>query len=409
MDPVTGILIMLLCLALEAFFSGSEIGVVSADRAKLLHAAENGSRGARLALQMLQKPEWLLSTTLVGTNLAIVTNTTVATIVVVGVFGEEYGWLAALIVAPLTWVFGEIVAKSAFQQNADVITPRIIPFIKFASYVFYPLLIAFAFLTRSMARLSGKDESNVFTIREEITSLMQVQSTHGDIDPEEQNMIRRVFEFGETAVTEVFIPLIDVVGVPSVATCEEAIRIGTESSHRHLPVYEERVDYIVGVLDTLRLIGVSPDEPIDAYISPVRFVPSTQSIENLLLDMRMSMQSMAVVVDEYGGADGVVTIEDLLEEVVGEIVDEHDDAEPHQFIDRIDRRNLLVNARIAIDDLFNATGIELPQGNYETLGGFLADLAQYIPQPGTELQYRKFNFTIEEASQQAVQQVRITW
>ena len=409
MDPATGIFIMLLCLGLEAFFSGSEIGIVSADRAKLLHQAENGSRGARLALQMLQKPEWLLSTTLVGTNVAIVTNTTVATILVVDVFGDEFGWLAALIVAPLTWVFGEIVAKSAFQQKADVITPRVVGYIKFASYVFYPLLFAFSFLTRLMTRGSGRDGRNVFTIREEITALMQVQSLEGDIDPEEQSMIRRVFDFGETKVSEVLVPLVDVVGVPSTANCAEAVRIATGSSHRHLPVYEDRIDHIVGVLDSLSLMGIDPEEPIESFVAKVRFVPGSQSIENLLLSMRISMQSLAVVVDEYGGADGIVSIEDLLEEVVGEIVDEHDEAEAHQMIEKLDRHLIRVNARISIDDLMEATAVALPEGNYETLGGFLTDLAQDIPEQGSVLRYRKFSFTIDQVSEQAIQSVTIQW
>ncbi len=125
MDILVALLIMVICLMAEAFFSGSEIGIVSADRLKLRHQAAKGSRGARLALRMLEKPEWLLSTTLVGTNIAVVTNTTIATALVIQVFGEQYGWLAILLVAPLIWIFGEIVPKSVFQQRADSLTPRV--------------------------------------------------------------------------------------------------------------------------------------------------------------------------------------------------------------------------------------------------------------------------------------------
>jgi Mg2+/Co2+ transporter CorB len=141
--PVT-ILIMLICLAAEAFFSGSEIGVVSADRMQLRHKAAQGSRGARLALVMLEKPEWLLSTTLVGTNISVVTNTTMATALMIHLFGEQYAWLAIIIVAPLIWIFGEIVAKSVFQQRADAITPVAIFVIRGASYLFLPILALFS-------------------------------------------------------------------------------------------------------------------------------------------------------------------------------------------------------------------------------------------------------------------------
>ncbi len=409
MDPVIGIPIMFACLAFEAFFSGSEIGIISADRAKLLHEAENGSRGARLALEMLQKPEWLLSITLIGTNIAIVTNTTVATMLVVDAFGEGRGWLAAVIVAPLTWVFGEIVAKSAFQQNADIITPKVIGFIKLVSYVFFPLLLAFSFLTRLLARLSGKDESNPFTIREEITSLMQMKTMSGDIEPAEQNMIRRIFEFRNTAVDEVLVPLIDVIGVSHTATCGDVARTAAAHSFRRLTVYEDRVDNIVGVLDSLDVLGVDPNLPIEKFMAPARFVPGSQSIEELLVTLRDASLQMAVVVDEYGGAEGIVLIEDVLEQVVGEIVDEHDIAEPHQMVEKIGRHELRVNARIDVGELAETTAVHLPEGNYETLGGFLIDLAREIPTVGSTVRYRKYTFVIEQVSDRAIQQVSIRW
>ncbi len=136
--PLT-LLIMLICLIAEGFFSGSEIGIVSADRMKLRHQAAKGSKGAKLALEMLKNPEWLLSTTLVGTNIAVVTNTTMATALMIQLFGAGYSWLAVVIVAPLIWVFGEIVPKSVFQQQADIITPRAIFVLKACSILFFPI------------------------------------------------------------------------------------------------------------------------------------------------------------------------------------------------------------------------------------------------------------------------------
>jgi putative hemolysin len=409
MDPVTGIFIMVLCLALEAFFSGSEIGIVSADRAKLLHQAEQGSQGARLALEMLKKPSWLLSTTLVGTNVAIVTNTTVATMLAVSMFGEKLGWVAAIVVAPLSWVFGEIVAKSVFQHYADSLTPKVIGFVKFSSYIFFPILVAFSFVTGLLARLSGKDESNLFTIREEISALMQMQSLKGDIDPEEQVMIRRVFEFHDTSVAEVLVPLIDVIGVEDTATCGEAAAIAAKHAHHRLTVYHERVDNIVGALDALELIGADSAAPIAPLIRPVRFVPGSQNVEELLLALRKSSKRMAVIVDEYGGVEGIVTVKDLLEEVVGEISDEQDEGEALQMIEKLGRNKLRVNARIDIQKLAKATPVQLPDGNYETLGGFLIDLAHDIPEEGSSVKYRKYTFDIEKVSDRAILQVIIKW
>lgn len=409
MDPVTALLIMLLCLVLEAFFSDSEIGIVSADRAKLLHKAEQRSRGTQLALEMLKKPEWLLSTTLVGTNISIVTNTTVTTMLVVSVFGDGWGWLAAAIVAPLSWVFGEIVAKNAFQHHADTITPKVIGLVRFASYIFFPILVVFGFPTRFLARLSGQSESNPFTIREEIDSLMQMKSVSGDVDPEEQSMIRRIFEFHDTSVSEVLTPLIDVIGIPDSATCGQAAKVAVQYSHHRLPVYRERVDNVVGILNALDLLGADRDDTISQFVSPVRFIPASQNVEELLVTLRMSSQRMAVVVDEYGGIDGIVTIKDLLEEVVGEITDEHDVDESQQMIEKINEKCVRVNARIDIRDLARATPVNLPDGNYETLGGFLIDLAREIPEVGSVVKYRKFEFSIEEVSDRTIRRVGIKW
>ncbi len=269
--------VMVACLLAEGFFSGSEIGVVSADRVKLRHAAGQGSRGARLALKMLKKPEWLLSTTLVGTNISVVTNTTMATALMIQLFGESGSWLAVVLVAPLIWVFGEIVPKSIFQQRADSLTPRVIFPLRFFSYLFFPVLVVFSRLTMMLAKLLGDKTGvhNPFTLREEISMLMQMSSDGGDIQSHEKSMIRRLFDFEETPVREVMMPLIDVVGVEQDATCGEAIRVAREQSHKRLPVYSKRVDQIVGVLDTLELLGIDQDITIKQFVKPADYVPAS--------------------------------------------------------------------------------------------------------------------------------------
>ncbi len=265
MEIALTLFIMLSCLIVEGFFSGSEIAMVSADRMKLRHEAAKGAKGARLALDMLKKPEWLLSTTLVGTNIAVVTNTTMATALMIQVFdGPGYSWLAVVLVAPLIWIFGEIVPKSVFQQRADTFTPRIIFALKFFSYLFYPILVVFSSLAKLLARLVGDSagDENPFTLREEIKTLMQMSTEEGDIEPMEQDMIRRLFNFGETTVREVMMPLIDVVAIEQGSNCRDALKVATEKSHVRIPVYHERVDHIVGILNTMELLGVDDEQPI---------------------------------------------------------------------------------------------------------------------------------------------------
>jgi CBS domain containing-hemolysin-like protein len=401
---------ILFCLLMEAFFSGSEIGVVSADQIKLRHAAAKGSRGARLALEMLKKPEWLLSTTLVGTNIAVVCNTTLTTALMIEFFGEQNSWFAIVMVAPLIWIFGEIVPKSIFQQRADTITPRAIFLLRFASYVFFPILVVFSLITRMVTWLFGKSSQNPFTLREEILTMLQMPAPEGDIQPVEMTMIQRIFTFSETTAYEVMVPLIDVVAIEQGATCDEALEPAHKKAHIRLLVYAERVDKVVGVLNVLELLGVDPQEPILPFVHEVRFVPASKNVSELLMDLRKDGDTVAVVVDEFGGAEGLVTIEDIMEEVVEEMQDEYDVKEKSsQWVRKIAKKDYRVSARIEIDTLEEELDIRLPKGKYATLGGFLIEKAGEIPGPGTIVRSKGITFTIEHSTPQAIQEIRVTW
>lgn len=410
MEWVWTLITMLVCLLLEGFFSGSEIALISADQMKLRHDAAKGSRGARIALRMLKRPEWLLSTTLVGTNVAVVANTTMATALAISLFGEQNSWVAIVVAAPLIWIFGEIVPKSVFQHRADALTPRVVFFLRIASYVFYPILIFFSMLTRIGNRIFGGQGQNPFTLREEMITMLQMPAREGDIQHVEKDMINRVFSFSETTADCVMLPLIDVVAIDQKATCGEAIRVAAENAHVRLPVYEDRVDRVIGVLNTLELLGVDPAQSITPYIRPVRFVPGSKSIRELLLDLRQDGDTVAVVVDEYGGAEGLVTIEDVMEEVVEEMEDEYDSKEQsQQWVRKVSDRDYIVSARIEIDNLEEKLQIEIPKGKYVTLAGFLLEMAREVPSAGTAIKAGGITYTIQKGTPQTIQEVRVNW
>lgn len=405
------VLVIVFCLVAEAFFSGTEIGLVSADRNKLRHDAAKGSRGATLALNMLEKPEWLLSTTLVGTNIAVVTNTTMVTALTIELLGPKYSFLAIAVVAPLIWIFGEIVPKSVFQQRSNTITPKAIFFIKFFSYVFYPILLVFSLLSRLLSWVVGDRQSaNPFTLREEIFSMLQMPAEGGDIKPIENKMIRRLFDFAETTVGEVMVPLIDVTGIEKGANVGQAMRLATEKAHHLLPVYDARVDQIVGQLDCLELLGIDANEPIQPHVRPVDYVPGVRSIQDLLFDMRRDGQVLSIVVDEFGGAEGIVTIEDIMEVVVEDLQDEYDAGETRtQWARKLDDRDYVVSARIELDYLSEKLGLHLPEGTYTSLSGFLLDKVTDIPVVGAVITYQEVTFTIKRATPRLIQEVRVQW
>ena len=410
MDIFTTVLIMMLCLLLEGFFSGSEIGVVSADQMKLRHKAAKGSKGAKLALKMLEKPEWLLSTTLVGTNIAVVTNTTMATALMLHLFGDNGSWLAVVLVAPLIWIFGEIVPKSVFQQRADALTPVVIFVLRFFSMLFFPILVVFSFLTNVLTKIAGGDAKNPFTLREEIVTMLQMPaSSGGDIHPVEKNMIKRMFNFNETTVNDVMLPLIEVTAVEQGITCGEARKISSSKAHVRLPVYSQRIDRIIGILHTLDLLGMEPDAPITDHIRPAVYVPGGKSIKELMIELRGEGTVVAIVVDEFGGAEGIVTIEDIMEEVVENLEDEYDlgTKQRHNLIQRIAENEYLVSARIEIDDLCNTLDIYLPKGNYATLSGLILSRLHSIPAEGTVIKEDDITLTIHRSTEQVIQEVNI--
>ena len=407
--------LMIVCLIAEGFFSGSELGVVSADRMKLRHDAAKGSRGARMALDMLEKrPEWLLSTTLVGTNIAIVANSTIVTALMISLFGEAGSWLAVVLVAPLIWVFGEIVPKSVFQQRADAITPYVIYVLRFFSIVFWPILIFFVTLSKFLSRIAGSSaEHNPFTLREQIQSMVQMPPQEGgDIQPIEKSMIRRMFNFSETTVYKVMVPLIDVTArrtgnAPSAKRCAWPCNARTSACRS-------------STVGSTASSACSTRWTCSAWTSRRRSSPSSgrratcrpaRAPSRCSSNCARTATLMAVVMDEFGGAEGIVTIEDIIEEVVEDIQDEYDRQEkPAEWFRKLGHHDYLVSARADPAMLLEKLGLKLPgEADYDTLSGFLLEFAHEIPKPGTTIEVEGIKFTIQRATPQVVQEVQIRW
>jgi CBS domain containing-hemolysin-like protein len=411
MDLGTTLLIIAFFLLLEGFFSGSELGIVSADPMKLRHMAGKGSKGARLALKMLEKPEWLLSTTLIGTNIAVVSNTTLVTALMLDRFGESGSLIAVAVVAPLIWIFGEIVPKSVFQQKANVLTPWAIFPLRAASFLFSPLLLIFTGLTQTLSKVVGEKPRSPFTLREEMLTMLQMSAHEkSDIEPDEQDMIRRLFDFSETTAREIMVPLLDVISIEQGATCGEATRIANERSHVRLPVYRERVDQVVGILHALELLGADPEAPVDSFIREIDYVPGSKSVRDLLVEFRQGASAMSVVVDEFGGAEGIVTIEDVMEEVVAELQDEFDHGEKDpQWIRKLGEQHYMVSGRVEVDTLQQELGLEIPRGKYASVAGFLLERVKDVPEQGEVIEWQGITFTIHRSLPHVIQEVRIQW
>ncbi|MFK7927934.1 MAG: hemolysin family protein [Myxococcota bacterium] len=405
MIPATiiGVSGALACLAFQAFFSGSEMAMVSADRLKLQAKAESGQGGAALTLQLLAREDRLLGTCLIGTNLALVAGTTlVATLL--QWWSIEVAFAAALVYTPFALIFGETLSKTVFQHHADRIAPVVAAPLRAAQLLFAPALLFVAAWSNALDQLLGRGEREPVR-REEIVDLLG-EGTSAEIDAEERRLIQQIFVMSETPVNEVMTPLVDLTAIPRAATVREATAITVDSGHSRLPVFQDRVDNIVGVVDVRALLFSSDgDAAVEDLMEPAVFVPELKRVDDLLTEMRHRRDPLVVVVDEYGGSVGIVTIEDLLEEVIGEIHDERDEDEPRLV--KLSEREWRVPARTELDELAEETGLELPEGDFETAAGVVLSALGRIPRQGETVKVGELTFHIEEATDRAIVMMRM--
>ncbi|MCG8419662.1 MAG: hemolysin family protein [Proteobacteria bacterium] len=404
----TVVLVGAICVCLEAFFSGSEIAVVSANRVELRQRAHRGERSAILAERLLDHPQTLLATTLMGTNLATVTFSVTVTLALFGSGASQA--LAVLMVTPMTLLFGEVLPKTLFQQHADRIVLRVIYPLQVASIIFRPGVWLMSTLAGVITRLLGTDRERAFITRDELAMLIESQATAGsEITHEEREMIANVLEMSEAEVRHVMVPLSGVTALPERATLSEVAHRIAEKHYSRMPVFRDRVDNIVGIVHVFDLLSAG-DQPEGCTAAEVArqptFVPETMPAVDLLVDLQGTGSHMAIVVDEYGGAVGIVTVEDLLEEVVGEIDDEHD---PGPCLIQQERPGVWrVEARTQVERLNSELKLGLPESDdYETVAGLLLEHFKRIPESGESVVVDSVTIRVVEASDRAIEVVQI--
>ncbi|MGZ8447915.1 MAG: transporter associated domain-containing protein, partial [Candidatus Deferrimicrobiaceae bacterium] len=271
----------------------------------------------------------------------------------------------------------------------------------------YPLVAAVSWVARTLsAPFGGIPPMRALVTREEHTLLLQASRGGGsDVEPHERVMVRRAFHFGEKRVEDVFRPLAQVVALPEDATCRDAALLSDRSGYSRCPVYHERVDHVVGYLHVLDVAGNDPDSPVAPLLRKPLFVPELMPLDELLRSFREARTSFAVVVDEFGGVTGIVTAEDVVEEVVGEIEDEYD--RRMEYYTKVSEAEFLVPGRMEVGRFAEEIGVRLPDGDYATVGGFLTDLAGRIPSAGETFEVPGAVLAVTSASERAVLEVRV--
>ncbi len=411
-------LLIILGFVLAAFFSGSETALVSMNWIRLEHWLEKGRSGARTLEKFVSDPERLLGTTLVGTNLAIVMTSSLVSWVLMRRLGgtpESGGWsptavaaLTTAIVTPALLIVGEVLPKIVGRRHSDEIVLRVVHPLRICYWLLSPVIWLATGLARAVLLLFGV---HVVEWRKRLTKdqLQQLLTSEGEmagaVDKEETKLITRVFEFGEKSVGEVMVPRTDVVGLGDDATVGDAVEIVRRYGFSRLPVISDDREHIEHMVHSRDLLGVPREQSITDLMRPVPHMPETKTCDDLFRELQARRQHLAVVIDEHGSLSGIVTLEDLLEELVGEIEDEYDVHET--LIRAIDHDLFMVDGRAEIDAVEETLDVELPEGDYNTVAGLLLKLLGRIPEPGEEIVISGLDLRVVSASPTRIGKVRI--
>jgi len=409
--PSTLGFLLVLCLIAQAFFVSAEAALSTCDRSRLRARATGGNLRARRAERMLAVPQVTLATALVGANLAAL-----IAVLLVGIELSAWGmsplWSPLFVVPPLL-VLGHLVPKAIVQAHADAVVDAFATPLRLASFVLRPIVVVFGGYAGLLTRLTRSDGKNAFVTRDELAMLIEraPETDRPEISADERAMIANVFELSEYKVGELMVPLSEVTALPEDAAIAEAALEVADKQHSRMPIYRSRVDDIVGIVHVFDLLqaasrGKSEGKTVASLAHLPIYVPQTMKASDLLVQLQTEQQHLAIVVDEYGGAVGICTIEDLLEIIVGDIEDEYD-TEPLAI--RLERPGVWrALGRTNVARINAELDVGLPESeDYETIAGLLIEKLRHIPAKAEVLTLPNVLIEVVESTDRAIESVRI--
>ena len=382
------IIILLILLALSAFFSSNETALMSVNRIRLRSLADEGNKRASMALDILedQMPK-LLSAILIGNNIVNISASSLATTLAYS-FGGYMVSIVTLILTVLILIFGEITPKNYATINAEKITLRYIPIFKFLMTIMTPVIFIINLFSRGVMRLMrvDPDAASKAMTEEELRTIVDVSHEDGVIESDEKEMIYNVFDLRDATAKDIMVPRVHVTFADVESTYDELIEIFREDKFTRLPVYKDSQNNIVGIINMKDLLLYDKNEEfvIDRFLRKPHFTYETKSISDLLVEMKDSTFNIAIVLDEYGDMAGLITLEDILEEIVGEIHDEYDEKED-ELVQKISDREYIIEGSMHLDDVNDHLNTELDSEDYDSLGGFIIEHLDRLPVAGDEV------------------------
>lgn len=401
------IIIMIICVALSAFFSATETSFSSSNRIKLLSLAEDGNKRAAKVLSTIEKYDSFLTTILIGNNVVNILFASLSTILFIDAFNETYGSTLSTVASTLiVLIFGEITPKSLAKQSPEKFAMAVIHMVRGFMVILKPFTLVFAAWTKLIAKIvGGKDDPSITD--DELLTIVKEAENEGGLDKNESELIQNAIVFDDRQAEDILTPRVDIVAVPEDADTKEIAEAFSETGYSRIPVYSGSLDNIIGIIHQKDFYEEVIDKKrnLADILQKAVFVAPTMKISNLLRELQKEQTHIAVVVDEYGGTAGLVTMEDILEELVGEIWDEHDEV-VEDVIEEAEN-TFLVQGTVILDDFFEIADIEDEESDSDTVSGWIMEKLGHIPEENETFEYNGLKITITETQNRRIVEVKI--
>ena len=411
MGSYTGqIILLVVLLFLSSFFSMSETALMAINKIKIKHMVEEGVKGAKLVEKLIEDPNKLLGAILIGNNIVNIGASSIATSLAISMWGENSVGAVTLIMTVLVLIFGEITPKSIAKQKSDEVALVVAKPIKLCVFVFKPFIAIFTSISGIFIRLFGADPNAAepFITEEELRTMVDVSEEEGVLEEVEKEMIFNVFDFVDSQVKDVMVQRLDIVAVEVNDSYDHVLNIIQKEQFSRIPVYDQSIDDIVGILHVKDLIIAGKKDKefkVQDYMREPFYTFEFKKIQELFKEMKKTRNHMSVVLDEYGGTVGIVTIEDLIEEIVGDIEDEYDDFENEMEV--IKENEYVVDGSAKLDDVGDLIGVDMESEEFDSVGGLIIGELGRLPEVNEEIQINTLRMIVEEIDKNRIKKVRI--
>lgn len=405
------ILILVILIIGSGFFSASETSLMSLSKIRIRHMQEEGVKGAKLVGSLIEDPNSLLGSILVGNNVVNIAATSISTSLFMSLLGNNGVTVATLVMTILVLIFGEITPKTIAANNSEKVAIFVSKPIKVIIFILRPIVWVFNLITGFIFKILGVDNKNnqPYITEEELKTMVNVSHEEGVLEIEERQIINNVFQFGDMQAKEAMVQRLDMVAINSEDSYDEIIEMFKTEKLSRMPVYNDSIDDIIGILNIKDVIFLNDEEiekfNIKDYIREPFFTYEFKKITQLLEEMKIEKSQMAIVVDEYGGTSGLITIEDLIEVIVGDIEDEYDEEEDEIIVIKEDE--YIVEGSTKITDVNELIGVKLESEEFDSIGGFIIGHLRRLPEENEVIQVDNIKFCIESLDKNRIKKIRI--